>query len=238
MSSSIRLRLSTNSRQVPNGSLPAPSFAKRLGRHAGLGCVGVLCWLLGAPSAMAEPSPAPLAHPPNQLAVTVGVPFFDAWILNGDLTVDFRYGRKFFWFVPSVGGGFRQARFDPEFVPEAAQKKKLFAWQVSLGLRVEFPASDKLFPFIGLSAERSEWAYSVSTKSFCKDDFYPDFMRCYQGMDYQSGYGLKPIMGFVYHPMSDLGLEIWIERIRAVSQGMFTRSVTIYNPAVGMAWHF
>ncbi|HKO50604.1 MAG TPA: hypothetical protein VJV79_22930 [Polyangiaceae bacterium] len=185
-----------------------------------------------------EPEERQTKHPPNQLALTVGIPYFNDSILSGDLSVDMRYGHKFWWIVPSIGGGFRQARFDPEFVPPEARTKKLFAWQVSLGLRVEFPASEKLFPFIGVSGEFSLWAFSANTESYCKDDFYPDAMHCYEAMDYQVGRAIKPIVGLVYQPMSDLGLEIWVERITAVSHGMFARVVTLYNPSLGVAWHF
>ena len=188
--------------------------------------------------ALEEPAKRQVSHPPNQLALTVGIPYFNDLILSGDLSVDLRYGHKFGWFVPSVGGGFRQARFDPEAVPSEARTKKLFAWQVSLGLRVEFPVSNKLFPFIGVSGELSRWAFSANTESYCKDDFYPDSMRCYEAMDHQAGRAIKPIVGLVYQPMPDLGLEIWVERITALSHGMFTRAVTLYNPSLGVAWHF
>jgi hypothetical protein len=185
-----------------------------------------------------DPEARHIEHPPNQLALTVGIPYFDDSILTGDLSVDVRYGHKFWWVVPSIGGGFRQARFDRELVPAEARTKKLFAWQVSLGLRVELPVSDKLFPFIGVSAELSQWAFSANTESYCKDDFYPDSMRCYEAMDYQGGRAIKPILGLVYQPLSDLGLEIWVERINVVSHGMFTRALTLYNPSLGVAWHF
>ena len=185
-----------------------------------------------------DPGEPRIEHPPNQLALTVGIPYFDDAILTGDLSVDVRYGHKFGWFVPSIGGGFRQGRFDPELVPPEARTKKLFAWQISLGLRVELPLSDKLFPFIGVSAELSQWAFSANTESYCKDGFYPESLRCYEAMDYQGGRAIKPIVGLVYQPLSDLGLEIWVERISAVSHGMFTRAVTLYNPSLGVAWHF
>jgi hypothetical protein len=190
-------------------------------------------------TAAEDPRERQVKHPPNQLALTVGIPYFDkSMILSGDLSVDLRYGHKFWWLVPSIGGGFRQARFDRDFVPDEVRTKKLLAWHVSLGLRVEFPASDKLFPFIGVSGELSHWAFSANTESYCKDDFYPDALLCYEDMNYQAGRAIKPIVGLVYQPMSDLGLEIWVERITAVSHGMFSRTVTVYNPSLGIAWHF
>jgi hypothetical protein len=69
---------------------------------------------------------------PGQLGLTVGVPFFDETVLHGDLSVDLRYGYKFWWFVPYVSGGFRQVRMDPEMVPAEAEKKKVLAWHVVL----------------------------------------------------------------------------------------------------------
>ena len=78
---------------------------------------------------------------PGQLGLTVGVPFFDDDVLHGDLTVDVRYGRKFWWLVPYLSGGFRQARMDPVLVPKEAEKKKLLAWHATLGVRLEIPAT-------------------------------------------------------------------------------------------------
>ena len=48
--------------------------------------------------------------PRGQAALTVGVPFLLDKVVIGELTVDFRYGYKFWWLVPYVSGGFRQAR--------------------------------------------------------------------------------------------------------------------------------
>jgi hypothetical protein len=180
---------------------------------------------------------APWPSTPRQLALTVGVPFFDNGILNGDLTVDVRYGLKFWWIVPYVSGGFRQARMDPAFVPSEAQKKKLLAWHATVGLRLELPASRSLFPFIGIAGELDYWAFSGDSTAYCHESFYPDAWRCYRPMDHKPGGALKPQIGLLYKPEPALALEFWVEYGYVDAPGMFTRRVWFFNPSLGMAWH-
>lgn len=176
-------------------------------------------------------------NPPGQLGLTVGLPFFDESVTYPDLTVDLRYGHRFWWLVPSLGGGFRQLRLNPRLVPEIAEKKKILAWHVSLGLRVEFPATRRLFPFVGLSTELAYWASTADTTDYCRESYYPNSWRCYEAMLYRPGAAIKPILGIVFKAEPSLALEAWVERITALSDGMFTRTVTLYHPAVGVAWH-
>lgn len=185
-------------------------------------------------------APQDAAAPPlsgGQLGITVGVPFFDESILNGDMTVDVRYGRKFWWLVPYFSVGFRQTRLDPALVPDHARRKKLEAWHVTAGLRLEIPATDKLFPFVGMSAELSRWGFTASTLEFCHEDFYPNAWRCYERYQWKNGRAVKPQVGLIYKPEPSLALEFWVERGVVDAPGMFTRQVTFINPALGFAWH-
>jgi hypothetical protein len=182
-----------------------------------------------------SPPPPPLSG--GQLGITVGVPFFDESILNGDVTVDVRYGRKFWWLVPYVSVGFRQTRLDPALVPDIARRKKLEAWHVTAGLRLEIPASEKLFPFVGIAGELNRWGFTASTLEFCQEDFYPEAWRCYERYQWKNGWAVKPQVGLIYKPEPSLALEFWVERGVVDAPGMFTRQVTFIHPALGFAWH-
>lgn len=174
---------------------------------------------------------------PGQLGITVGVPFYDESILHGDMTVDIRYGRKFGWLVPYVSGGFRQTRLDPALVPDHARRKKLEAWHVSFGLRMEIPATQQLFPFIGIAGEITRWAFQADTHEYCEASFYPDAWRCYQPYRWKPGRAVKPQLGLIYKPEPSLALEFWIEHGTVDAPEMFTRRVTFFNPALGLSWH-
>jgi hypothetical protein len=175
--------------------------------------------------------------PRGQAALTVGVPFLLDKFVIGELTVDFRYGHKFWWLVPYVSGGFRQSRLDPTGWPWATRMKKLMAWHVTVGTRLEFPASQKLLPFVGIAVEQSYWAYTEDSTSYCHESYYPSAWRCYKARDWQVGHALKPQVGLLYSPEPSLALEFWVEYIHVVAPGMFTRSIGIIHPALGLAWH-
>lgn len=174
---------------------------------------------------------------PGQLGLTVGIPFFDDDLLHGDVTVDIRYGRKFWWFVPYVSGGFRATRMDPARVPPVARRDKLYAWHATLGLRFEIPANKHLFPFIGLAGEVAYWAFTEGSTEYCHEAFYPDAWRCYQPNEYKRGTALKPQIGLLYKPEASLALEFWVEYGVVQASEMFTRRVSFIHPAVGVAWH-
>lgn len=174
---------------------------------------------------------------PGQLALTVGVPFYDESILHGDMTVDVRYGRKFGWLVPYVSGGFRQTRLDPALVPDHARRKKLEAWHVSSGLRLEIPATQQLFPFIGIAGEITRWGFQADTHEYCEASFYPDAWRCYEPYRWKPGRAVKPQLGLIYKPEPSLALEFWVEHGTVDAPEMFTRRVTFFNPALGLSWH-
>jgi len=212
-----------------------PSAARRV--H-GLGCAFAVgaCMLLDGQAAFAA---GPEQARPNQIGLTVGVPFYDNDILHGDLNVDVRYGRKFGWLVPYVSGGFRQTRMDPARVPDEAEKKKLVAWHLTAGLRLEIPAiKDKLYPFVGVAGEASYWAYTADSTSYCNESFYPDAWRCYKPFDYQTGFGVKRQVGLLYKPEPNLAIEIWVEQETVHAPAMFNRLVRIVSPGLGMAYHF
>lgn len=174
---------------------------------------------------------------PGQLALTVGVPFFDDSLLHGDVTVDIRYGRKYWWFVPYVSGGFRATRMDPAQVPPEARRDKVYAWHATLGMRFEIPATRQLFPFVGLAGEVGYWAFTEDSTGYCHKDFYPDAWRCYRPNEYKRGTALKPQIGLLYKPEPSLALEFWVEYGIVQASEMFTRRVGFIHPAVGVAWH-
>lgn len=181
-------------------------------------------------------TPTEWPRTPGQLGLTVGLPFFDDDLLHGDLTVDIRYGRKFWWFVPYLAGGFRATRMDPARVPPEAHRDKLIAWHATLGLRFEIPASRQLLPFIGLAGEVGYWAFTEDSTGYCHQDFYPDAWRCYQPNEYKRGTALKPQLGLLYRPESSLALEFSVEYGIVQASEMFTRRVTFIHPAVGVIW--
>lgn len=193
------------------------------------------------------PSTPPSLHPRHepvewyptsgQLGITVGVPFYDESIINADMTVDIRYGRKIGWFVPYFSGGFRQARLDPKLVPAHARRKKLEAWHMTLGVRVEVPVSRQFLPFAGVAGELAHWGFEASTAAFCGEPWYPNAWRCYERYQWKAGTALKGQVGVLYKPYPDLALEFWVEQGRIVAPEMFTRAVTFIHPAVGVAWH-
>lgn len=185
--------------------------------------------------AVQYPEQRPLPH--RQLALTVGVPVFQDQFLVGELSVDVRYGYKFWWLVPYLSGGFRQTRLDPIGWPWATRMKKLLAWHVTVGTRLEFPASQKLFPFVGIAVEQSYWAYTEDATSYCHESYYPSSWRCYKARDWQVGHALKPQVGLLYKPEPSLAIEFWIEYVHVVAPGMFTRSFGFFHPALGLAWH-
>lgn len=178
-----------------------------------------------------------LQMPSGQAALTVGVPSFLDKVLYGELTVDVRYGHKFGWLVPYVSGGFRQTRLDPIEWPWATRTKKLLAWHVTVGSRLEFPVSQKLLPFIGVAVEQSYWAYTEDSTAYCHESYYPSAWRCYKARDWQVGHALKPQIGLLFKAEASLALEFWVEYIHVVAPGMFTRSIGIIHPALGLAWH-
>jgi hypothetical protein len=167
----------------------------------------------------------------------VGVPFFDDDVLHGDLTVDVRYGHKFWWLVPYLSGGFRQTRMDPVLVPKEAEKKKLLAWHVTLGVRLEIPATKQLFPFLGIAGELAYWAFTADSTAYCHESFYPDAWRCYEPFNWKAGRAIKTQLGLLYKPEPSLALEFWLEHGTVDAPGMFTRRVSFVHPAVGIAWH-
>jgi hypothetical protein len=173
----------------------------------------------------------------GQAALTVGLPFFPDRHVEGELAVDVRYGYKFWWLVPYLAGGFRQVRLDPLSWPWEARDRKLRAWHISVGARIEFPASRKLFPFVGIAAERNFWAYTQDSSSYCDQPWYPSAWRCYAAFDWKSGYGVKPQVGLIYTPEPSLGLEFWVEYIHVVAPDMFTRNIHFFSPSLGLAWH-
>lgn len=213
-------------------------------------CVGVSCAAclafgeVSATAAGGAPLPASSSvtaerqpHTPGQLALTVGLPITAENYVQGELAVDFRYGYKFWWLVPYLSGGFRQSRLDPLGWPWEARMRKLLAWHVTLGMRVELPASRKLYPFLGLSVERAYWAFKDDSTAYCHESYYPNTWRCYHAMDFTPGYGLKPQVGLLYKPEPSLALEFWLEYVHVMAPEMFTRSFWFFNPSVGLAWH-
>jgi hypothetical protein len=102
---------------------------------------------------------------------------------------------------------------------------------------VEFPASQRLLPFVGMGIERNAYSYTEDSTAYCHEPYYPDAWRCYQSTDSKMGYGLKPQIGFLYLPEPSLALEFWIEYIHVVSKEMFTRDVGFVHPALGLSWH-
>jgi|GEM_PF-3161474 len=187
------------------------------------------------PAAAKGPEPWPAT--PGQLGLTVGAPISRVNFVHGELTVDFRYGYKLWWLVPYISGGFRQTRLDPLDWPWEARNRKLRAWHATMGLRLELPASQKLFPFIGVAAERSTWAYTEDSTGYCTEPFYPADWRCYRAMDWKPGYAFKPQIGLVYKPEPSLGLEFWLEYVHVMAPEMFHRSIGFFQPAIGLAWH-
>lgn len=174
---------------------------------------------------------------PSQLGITVGVPLYDESIINADMTVDIRYGRKIGWFVPYFSGGFRQARLDPKRVPDEARRKKLEAWHMTIGLRLEVPVRRWFTPFVGVAGEMTHWGFEANTADFCQEAFYPDAWRCYERYRWKAGRAFKAQIGFSYKPEPSLALEFWVERGTIDAPEMFTRTVTFINPAIGFAWH-
>jgi hypothetical protein len=225
-------------------SSPAASMHAAAVKRAALrGGVNVLAGLALGSSLLLHQHAASAAEPgespQNQLGLTVGVPFFDNELLHGDMNVDLRYGHKLSWLVPYVSGGFRQTRMDPARIPEEAKRKKLQAWHITAGLRLELPAVEgKLYPFVGIAGELSYWGHTADTTSYCHEAFYPDAWRCYQPFDWKSGGGVKQQVGLLYKPEPSLAIELWVERATVHAPGMFTRLVSIVSPGVGMAWHF
>ena len=173
----------------------------------------------------------------GQAALTVGLPLFPDKYVLGELAVDIRYGYKFWWLVPYVSGGFRQVRLDPFDYAWEARNRKLRAWHITVGTRIEFPASRKLVPFIGIAVEQSYWAYTEDSTSYCHESWYPESWRCYKAMNWTIGYAVKPQFGLVYKPEPSLGLEFWLEYIHAVAPDMFNRNLRFFSPSVGLAWH-
>jgi len=226
---------------------PSRSIPYRLTLHT-VCCatsVSVACILIGGRSAIAADSPlapasagrTPKTPPRGQLALTVGLPKYFHEFVHAELSVDVRYGYKFWWLVPYLSGGFRQNRLDPDDWPWEARMKKLRAWHVTVGTRLEFPASQKVLPFVGIAVERNYWEYTEDSTPYCHESYYPDAWRCYKAMDWKSGYGLKPQIGLLYIPEPSLALEFWIEYIHVVAPDMFTRNVAFVHPALGLAWH-
>jgi hypothetical protein len=186
----------------------------------------------------AERYPASSQPARGQLALTVGVPISSGDdFVHGELTVDFRYGYKFWWLVPYVSGGFRQSRLDPLGWPWEARMRKLRAWHGTLGVRMEFPASRKLLPFIGIAAERDTWAYTEDSTAYCRESYYPAHWRCYQAWDWKSGHAVKPQVGLLYVPEPSLALEFWLEYVHVMAPDMFEQSIGFFHPALGIAWH-
>jgi hypothetical protein len=175
--------------------------------------------------------------PRGQAALTTGLPFFPERYLEGELAVDIRYGYKFWWLVPYLAGGFRQARLDPLNWPWEARNRKLRGWHFTVGARLEVPASRKLFPFLGIGVERAFWAYTEDAAPYCQESWYPSAWRCYRGWDWKAGYGIKPQIGLVYKPERSLGLEFWIEYVHVVDPDMFNRNIHFLSPSLGLAWH-
>jgi hypothetical protein len=126
---------------------------------------------------------------------------------------------------------------DPAMVPYEARKRKLLAWHVTAGVRLEIPATRKLFPFVGIAGELAYWAFTADSSEYCHESFYPDAWRCYKPMDWKPGRAIKPQIGLLYKPEPSLALEFWVEHTTVYAPGMFTRRVTVINPAVGVAWH-
>jgi hypothetical protein len=179
------------------------------------------------------------APTPLQISLTAGVPFFDESILHGDLSVDLRIGYKLWWLVPYVAGGFRQTRMDPALVPDIAKKKKIVAWHVTAGVRLEIPASRRFIPFIGLGGELAAWGFTSTSTEFCEDSYYPNAWRCYdEALDWKRGWAIKPHIGFLFKPEPGYAVEFWLERGTVWAPDFFTRRVTFYNPSFGMAAHF
>ncbi len=211
-------------------STQSPAFAADVGKPAVSGDAVPLTDQAARYREQAQP-------PRGQLALTVGVPVFHDEFLHGELTVDGRYGYKFWWLVPYVSGGFRQTRLDPLGWAWEARMRKLLAWHVTLGTRLEFPASQKLLPFVGIAGELDDWAYTEDSTSYCHESDYPDAWRCYKAKDWKAGRALKPQVGLLYEPEPSLALEFWVEYIHVVAPAMFKRSVDIVHPALGIAWH-
>ena len=220
------------SREVVSAPLPSPSTrdavdASPLAPHT----------LPPLPPGEVAPHREQRQSPRGQLALTVGLPIFPGEFLHGELAVDGRYGYKFWWLVPYFSVGFRQTRLDPLGWPWEARMRKLLAWHVTVGTRLEFPASQKLLPFVGIAVERNYWAYTEDSTSYCHESYYPSYWRCYKARDWKTGHALKPQVGLLYKPEPSLALEFWIEYVHVVAPGMFNRSVGIFHPALGLAWH-
>lgn len=139
--------------------------------------------------------------------------------------------------MPYFAVGFRQTRLDPAMVPDIARRKKLEAWHLTAGVRLEVPATEKLFPFVGVAAELNRWGFTASTLEFCEEDFYPDAWRCYERYRWKNGRAVKPQVGLIYKPEPSLALEFYVEHGTVDAPGMFTRRVTFITPALGFSWH-
>jgi hypothetical protein len=196
-------------------------------------------WLLLHPQVAQAADPKPQSAPPNQIGLTVGMPFFDDTKIHTDMSFDLRYGRKFSWIVPYVSGGFRQVRLDPALIPDEARNKKLQAWHLTVGVRVEIPLiAGKLYPFIGVAGELALWSYTFDTNAWCHEDWYPGEWRCYNKLDWKSGGAVKRQVGIVYTPQPAMAVEIWFEQATMQSPGMFHRLVRSVTPNIGVAWRF
>lgn len=201
-----------------------------------------------SPTAPAEDTPsgatdaAPPPPPPSaELGISVGVPYFDDEILRPDVTVELRYARRLFDFVvPTLAGGYRIARLDPQVVPDEVYANQIESPFVSLGARIEAPVSSWMRPFIGGAADLAWWSTTFDTHDYCQDPsatWYPSAWGCYDKDDWGFAPVYRAQLGFLIKPEPSMALEFVAEAAVIPAADTFTRRVTLLTPSLGFAWH-
>lgn len=177
-----------------------------------------------------------------QLGITVGLPYFDDDILRPDVHVDVRSAYRFGVFVPHVAGGYRIARLDTNVVPDEVYANQLESFYFSVGARFELPVSRKFVPFIGASADFAWWSVTFDTFDYCqagsRPSWYPSAWGCYDKDDWAFAPVYRAQLGFLVRPEPSVAIEIFAEAATIPRGDMFTRTVSLLTPSVGIAWHF
>ncbi len=177
-----------------------------------------------------------------QLGITVGLPYFDDDILRPDVHVEVRSAYRFGFFVPHLAGGYRIARLDTNVVPDEVYANQLESFYFSVGARFELPVSRKFVPFIGVSADVAWWSVTFDTFDYCqagsRASWYPSAWGCYDKDDWAFAPVYRAQLGFLVRPEPSVAVEIFAEAATIPRADMFTRTVSLLTPSVGLAWHF
>ncbi len=178
----------------------------------------------------------------GELGITVGLPYFDDEILRPDVNVEVRAGRRIAFFVPHVALGYRIARLDPNVVPDEVYANQIESPYVSVGARFEAPVSQTFVPFVGIGADLAWWSVTFDTAEYCQPgnqpEWYPSAWSCYEHDDWAFAPVYRAQLGLLIRPEPSLAIEVLGEAARIPPGDMFNRTVTLFTPSVGMAWHY